>query len=64
MQQLDFFRDSAVDYLYGEVQKVKLSNDRVRKSLFGHMGEMQEKLLDLQEEILELKKKRGEESEN
>lgn len=48
MLQLDFFEKEDSEVLRGELQKVKESNDKVRKSLFAKHGELARNYLELQ----------------
>lgn len=54
--QLDFFeKKSEMDLLREEMEAVKVSNDKVRKSLFARHGELAKMYLEIHErlEILE-----------
>ena len=51
MLQLDFFEDDEVLRLRMEIEKVKVSNDKVRKSLFGKNGDLVKKYIELDERM-------------
>ncbi len=55
MLQLDLFEKEETEIIRGELQKVKESNDKVRKSLFAKHGELTKNYIDLHArlEILE-----------
>jgi len=46
--QLDFFEDkSEIDLLRDEIKELRLSNEKVRKSLFAKHGELSKKYIEL-----------------
>lgn len=47
MQQLDFFRENEVDYLFGEVSKLQNSTDKTRRAIFAHLSELQSQIIEL-----------------
>jgi len=47
MIQLDFFDSEDTELLKKEIQKLKESNDRVRRSLFAKHGELAKNYLEL-----------------
>lgn len=56
--QLNFFEEekSEFDYLKEEMSEVKLSNDKVRKSMFARHGELARKYIELHERLQILEK--------
>lgn len=58
--QLDMFRNSTDDFLYGEIQKIRNSMDRRSRAMFAIITEMQDALLKIQEK----EKKEGAPNEN
>ncbi len=51
MIQLDFFEKEETEVLRGEIEKVKESNNKVRKSLFAKHGELAKNYADLQRRL-------------
>jgi hypothetical protein len=53
MIQLDFFAEGKtdMDYLREELEQVRSSSDRVRKSLFARHGELAKSYLELHERL-------------
>lgn len=51
MLQLDLFEKEETEIIRGELQKVKESNDKVRKSLFAKHGELVKNYIDLQSRL-------------
>lgn len=49
MQQLDLFRDSSSDYLYGEIEKIRSSLDRRSRAMFAIISELQDQLMALKQ---------------
>lgn len=51
MQQLDLFRSTEVDYLYGEFQKTKGTVDKLRKSMHAHLAEIHDEIMTLKNQM-------------
>lgn len=49
MRQMDLFRSSAEDYLYGEVAKIRDSMDRRSRAIFSLISEIQDQIVHLKE---------------
>lgn len=48
MIQLDFFNEAnEMETLTKELEKVKLSSDNVRKSIFGKIAELEKRIMDM-----------------
>jgi predicted nuclease with TOPRIM domain len=57
--QLDFFKteeESEIDALRERIEAVKVSNDKVRKAMFGRHGDLNKRLNDLEERFQILEK--------
>lgn len=48
MQQMDMFRSSGEDYLYGELQKTQHTMSRSFRALFALVTEMQTQIMQMQ----------------
>ena len=51
MIQIDFFREDDTVRMQEEIQKLRESNDRIRKSLFAKHGELAKNYLNLAERL-------------
>ncbi len=51
MFQLEFFREDDIIVLRREIEKLKASNERMRKALFAKHGDLSKNYLDLLERI-------------
>jgi hypothetical protein len=49
--QLDFFRDDDISIIRQELDRLKSSNDRLRKALFARHGELAKKYMDVHERL-------------
>lgn len=53
--QMDFFKNDAFDQLYQELQDLRLSTDKMRKSLFARHNELSKLVGQLQQELSQVK---------